>query len=262
MFGLFKTKNLLDEGTTQWLFDSFNWALDNFDAQLFQQQTPLVLANDQFFPDRADSADETANALLQRVLQYSAMQQWPCRARPANPQSEIAPTPHIQIKNALRGPHAEISVEGEGWIDIPYDPQALRQPDALIAALAQNLAVLLGRAIPTPPPGGEELRAPATDLLTIFLGFGLFITNNACNIQRGGCGGCRVPAVQLMGALTEEQMCYALAIFCHLKGIDNRELLPHLKKSLRKLFKQARKEILRRPLELARLTANSARLEG
>lgn len=255
MFALFKTKNILDEGTTQWLFDCFRWALENFDARLFQQQTQLILANDHFFPDKATSPDETANLLLQRMLEYSAMQQWPCRAHPVQSQADTPPAPHIHIENALRGPLAKISTEGNEWIEIPYDPNALRQPDALIAALAQNLAILLGRAIPVSPPGGEDLRGAATDLLAIFLGFGLFITNNAFNIKRG-CGGCgTTPSVQMMGELTEEQMCYALAIFCHLKGIDNQAVLPHLKKTLHKLFKRARKEIHRQPQELSRLDA-------
>lgn len=253
MLTLFKPKKLLDEGTTQWLFDCYAWALENFDGALFAQQTQLILPTDQFFPDQAASPDEAANQLLQRVLNYSAMQQWPCRAHPIANQNDIPATPRIHIEQALRGDQAKISVEGEGVIAVPYDPNALRQPDALIAALAQNLALLLSRAIATPPPGGEEYRGPATDLLAIFLGFGLFMTNNAFNIQRG-CSSCSGPSVQMMGELTEEQMCYALAIFCQFKKIENNKVLPHLKKSLRKLFKQARKEIQQSPQELNLLT--------
>jgi len=252
MLTLFKSKKLLDDGTTQWLFDSFAWALENFDAHLFRQHTQLILPTDQFFPDQASVPDETANNLLQRLLSYSAMQNWPCRALPIANQSEIPPTPHIHIEQALRGSQAIISVNG-GVIAVPYDINSLRKPEVLIAALAQSLALLLSRAIPTAPPGGEEFRGPATDLLAIFLGFGLFMTNNAFNIQRG-CSSCSGPSVQMMGELTEEQMCYALAIFCQLKAIDNSEVLPHLKKTLHKLFKQARKEMQRSPNELIHLT--------
>ncbi len=257
MLSLFKAKKILDDGEREWLIDSFLWALQNFDSELFQHHTQLILANDQFFPDQPADPNEMAQQILQRIQEYSAMQQWPCVAQPIHCESDLKPAPHIHIENALRGSEANISVENDDAIYIPYEPNALRQPDALIAAMAQNLAVLLSRAIPVPPPGGEEFRGPATDLLAIFLGFGLFMTNNAFNIQRG-CSSCSGPSVKMMGELTEEQMCYALAIFCQLKSIDNSHVLPHLKKNLRKLFKQARSEIQSKPRDFARLSSNNS----
>jgi hypothetical protein len=49
--------------------------------------------------------------------------------------------------------------------------------------------------------------------------------------------------VQTLGYLTEDQFVYALAIFCVLKNIENEEVEPHLKKTLRPFFKMAVKEI-------------------
>ena len=183
MFGLFKSKKVLDEGASEWLFDGFAWALDSLGSEFLFQQATLVLPNDQFFPDKADDPDQMANQILKRMLQYSGMQQWPCVAVPVSCQSGNPAAPQIQTHQALLGSDANITVENAEVIEIPYDPNALRQPDALIAALSQNLATLLCRAIPTPPPGGDEFRGAATDLLAIMLGFGLFMTNNAFNIN-------------------------------------------------------------------------------
>ena len=48
---------------------------------------------------------------------------------------------------------------------------------------------------------------------------------------------------------------YALALFCHLKEIPPRALLPHLKKSLRGFFKRAMKDISGRGEALGQLRA-------
>ena len=50
MFGLFKNKPLFDESETKWLFDSFAWSLENFDANYFYNHTVLVQPTNQFFP--------------------------------------------------------------------------------------------------------------------------------------------------------------------------------------------------------------------
>lgn len=261
MLGLFKSPKVLDEGASEWLFDGFAWALGSLGHEFLYQNSVLVLPNNQFFPDHSNDPDQMANQILQRLLQYSGMQQWPCVAVPVSCQADQPSAPQIRIEQTLLGNEAQIVIENGDAIEIPYDPAMLRQPDALIAALSQNLAALLCRAIPISPPGGEEFRGAATDLVAIMLGFGLFMSNNAFNIRRG-CSSCAPPSVQMMGELTEEQMCYALAIFCELKQVDSRETLPLLKKSLRSVFKRARKEVRGLPDELSRLAAPSPQLES
>jgi hypothetical protein len=49
--------------------------------------------------------------------------------------------------------------------------------------------------------------------------------------------------VQALGYLTEEEFAYALAIFCVLKNIPGGEIEPHLKKTLRPVYRKAVKEI-------------------
>ena len=74
------------------------------------------------------------------------------------------------------------------------------------------------------------------------MGFGLFLANSALTVCRGGCSGCGT-SVQTLGYLTEDEFVYALAIFCVLKDIQNTEVEPHLKKTLRPFFRMAVKEI-------------------
>ncbi len=42
-FSLFQNKPVLDETTVEWLFDTYAWALHHFDAQVFRDESVLVL---------------------------------------------------------------------------------------------------------------------------------------------------------------------------------------------------------------------------
>lgn len=253
MFSLFRQKPLLDEGTTEWLWESYAWALRNFDRDLFYSQTQLVTPTKAHFFDQADDGHVLAGLILERIKDYMALQKWPTQLIPVTEETQALPAPAIAISGAVRGAGALIQIDNTQGAPIYYDPILLRQPDLLITIMAQNLANPLAQLIPEPPPGGDENRGHATDLLAIFMGFGLFLTNNAFNYHIGSCGSCKPKGVQLLGELTEGQMAYALALFCVLKEVPNSEVLPHLKSTLRPFFKLALKEIKGKTEELAQL---------
>ena len=79
------------------------------------------------------------------------------------------------------------------------------------------------------------------------MGFGIMFANSAVVPRAGGCGGCgggQSPVRQVI--LSEEEAAYALAIFCHLKGIETKQAVKHLKKHLRGFFKSAAKDCKQR----------------
>ena len=255
MFSLFRRKPLLDEGSTEWIWESFAWALRNFDRDLFYSHTVLVTPSKAHFPDQADDGATLAQLILDRIKGYMGLERWPTRLVPVREESDIPPSPHIAITGPARGTGAMIQIDQGQSLPICYDPGLLRQPNLLIGMMAQSLASPLAQLCPESPPGGDETRGHATDLLAIFMGFGLFLTNNAFNYNVGGCGSCNCgpKGVQLMGELTEGQMAYALALFAILKGIPASEVLPHLKSTVRPFFKLALKEIKGMKGELAQL---------
>lgn len=257
MLSLFRKKPLLDEGTTEWLWESYAWALRNFDRDLFHSHTVLVTPTKAHFPDSADDGAALARLILERIKEYMGLQRWPTQLIAISEEMTALPPPRIAITGPARGEQAMVEIEQGQRLPIAYDPILLRQPDLLIAMMAQSLASPLAQLCPEPPPGGDENRGHATDLLAIFMGFGLFLTNNAFNYHVGGCGNtsCKPKGVQLLGELTEGQMAYALALFCVLKGIPNSEVLPHLKSTVRGFFKLAVKEVSRKKGPLAQLRA-------
>ena len=253
MFSLFSRKPLLDEDATRWLFEAYAWALKNFGSDLFYEDTILVTASDRHFPDKADNVEEMIATVFGRVKTYAQMQNWPYQLEMFNPGIVPATTPEVFIQNAVRGPDCRIILTNDApAITLFYDPNLVKKPEMLIAALSHELAACLSRATQEAPPGGEELKGHIADFLSIFMGFGLFLANNAFSVCRGSCGGCGM-SVQTSGYLTEDEMTYALAIFCALKNIQNPDIFPHLKKTLHPFFKKALKEIKNNATELNRL---------
>lgn len=253
MFSLFNNKALLDASSSQWLFDAFAWSLDNFDAKLFYKDTLLVLPTNQLFPGRVDSVHGMASLIFDRVKGYAGVSHWPTRIADQSSCSLLNP-PQVKVKGALRGPDgiADESGADEQRLLIPYNPQQINNPEGMIATFAHTLAHYMGQMAKTPPPGGVEYWPHVTELLAVYLGFGLMFANSAFTF-RGGCGSCYNPAANRDAYLSEQEATYALAIFAVLKDISNSTVTGHLKSHLRGFYKKAVKEINQRTDDLSRL---------
>ena len=121
---------------------------------------------------------------------------------------------------------------------------------------AHVLAHYLGSMSKEPPPGGVENWPHITEVVAVFMGFGLMMANSAHTVSIRSCGSCAGPAVERGNALSQYDITYALAIFSCLKGIPTREVLVNLKKTLRPFYKKAAKEVMRKSEELDRVRGN------
>jgi len=243
MFGLFERKPPIEPESIQWLLDHFAWSLENFDAELFFRDTRLVIPSNRFFPGRADSVHGMANLIFDQVKAYAGVSHWPTRI--IDPDTCPLIQQHaVEIHGALRGPSdvAPPAVAEADRLQIPYNPQQVSNPEGLIASFAHNLAHHLGQMAQTPPPGGPDHWPEITELLAIYLGFGLMFANSAFT-HRGGCGSCYNPAAIRNAALSESEATYALAIFGVLQELPTREVTRHLKKHLRPLYRNAVKDL-------------------
>jgi hypothetical protein len=255
MFGLLDKKPPLDESSSQWLFETFGWALNNFNAELFYSDTQLVLPNNEFFPGRADSHHGMAGLIFDRVKDYAAVSHWPTLIADQNT-CPLIEAPRVQIKGALRGPEgiADETVDDAHRLLIPYNPQQVSNPEGMIASFAHILAHYMGQMAKEPPPGGAEYWPHATEVLAVYLGFGLMFSNSAFTF-RGGCGSCYNPHATRDAYLSEVEATYALALFAVLKGIPNSAVTGHLKKHLRGIYKKSVRDISGRVQDLERLRA-------
>ena len=253
---LFAPKPVLDEGTTEWVFAAYAWALESFGSDIFFQHTPLILPNDQFFPDRIEEGDDVAETLFSRVREYAGMADWPCRLVAQEKDANPAVAPAVLIQGAPSGPAGTFRVGGKhNDVQITYNPSQLRQPEALIATFAHELSHYLAHSAEKEPPGGRDFEEYATDLLAVFLGFGVFLANSAFTFQQYTGVDSQGWSAQRQGYLSEVQLTYALAIFAALKEIDRGSIEPHLDRNLRKVLKNSLKELAGRTEDMDRLLA-------
>ena len=251
---LFKPTQLLDEVSINWMFDAFAWALRNFDSDVFLNETILVTPSNEHFPGTESSAEGMAKLIFERVKVYAGMQHWPYRLVDANTVQEITPV-QIKIDGPIRGEAGLVptSIDGSQKLIIPYHQDQFKDPEVVIANFAHNLAHYLGTTAGEAPPGGEENWPHVTELLAVFMGFGLMMANSANTTKIRSCSSCSGPAIERENYLSQYDITYALAIFCCLKGIPTGGVVKDLKSSLRPFFKRAIKDILGRKSQLSLL---------
>lgn len=259
MLGLFKSRPLLDEETAHWMFDVYGWALHNFDAGVFYDETILVTPSNTHFPGRENSAQGMAELIFEKVKEYAGLGHWPCRLVNEEALTTIEP-PRVVIEGALRGSKGIVptSVDESNKLLITYHPFQLNDPEVLIASYAHMLAHYLGTMAQEPPPGDETLWPAVTEVLAVFLGFGVIMANSANTARIRSCGSCCGPAVERTNYLSQDDTTYALAIFCALKKIPAKAVTPYLKKTLHPYFKKAMKEIENQKTRLELITPQAA----
>jgi hypothetical protein len=240
---LFKSAPVVDTGTRDWIFDSYAWAIENFELTVFKNDSQLILPTNQFYPGSVSSIHQMAQFVFEHTLKYAGMSAWPIRL--VEPHQLTGTTlPLLKVSENLRGESVNITVENEQvqMIDISYNPAQVNQPQDLVSSFAQVLATILVLQSKTLPPGGKEFVPQAIDLVACFMGFGVIFANTAYQFK-GGCGSCNNRSANRQASLPEQETVYALAVFCVLKSISAKTVLPHLKAHLKGNFKKAVKEI-------------------
>jgi hypothetical protein len=257
VFSLFEKKPLLEEQSIQWMFDVFDWSLQNFGAEFFYQHTVLVLPNNDFFPGRVDSVQGMAELIFSQVSRYAGIAHWPTSVVDQN-SCALPNASDIKIIGEMRevGERRDVTTPEPDRLFIPYNPQQISNPEGMIATFAHIIAHYIGQMAKQPAPGGEDLWPHATEMTAIFLGFGLMFANSAYTF-RGGCGSCYNPHANRDAYLTEQQSTYALAIFSVLKGIPDATVSKQLKSHLRGFYKKAVKDVQQHSDELSRLKRHS-----
>jgi hypothetical protein len=237
--GLLDRRPLLDEAYAGWLFDVYAWALRNFDPVMFRDETVLVTPSNRHFPGRADSPEQMARLIFDHVVAYAGMGHWPLALLPPD-SCVLEPPAEVRVVGGARGSRA-VADAASARLTLSYDPGYLNNPEAMIAVFAHGLAHYLGTSATEPPPGGTENWPQVTELLAVFLGFGLMFANTALVLPRGGC--CGGPVVRRQAYVSQHDITYALAIFAALKRLPQKAVLAHLKKSLHGHFRRASREV-------------------
>ncbi|MEP1421717.1 MAG: hypothetical protein ABJK59_08100 [Erythrobacter sp.] len=206
--GLFGPSPPIDREEFEWLLACFAWidrtlgAKDRADGFVPE----LVLPTD---PDLLKAS--TAPQLFEVVKRKAGLEHWECRLEKGEARREPVDIGLVggftQSSNVL----GTFSLEGNTPV-VCYDPALLRNPDALIATFAHELAHLLIHTLGM-PPGGETLEEHATDCMAVYLGFGVFLANDARNFSQFSEAGMHGWSSEASGYLSENALVTALVLF-------------------------------------------------
>ncbi|SQD76914.1 hypothetical protein [Moritella yayanosii] len=256
MLKIFRSKPLIDDASCEWMFDTFEWALTHFDPQEFFQRSQLIQPTNNFFPGNIDSRHGMAETIFDHVVKYAGLSHWPLQLQA--PQSFSSQPPallHLSvIKRNSSAPNTLPALIVSQPLAITYNPQQASKPGDLASSYAHHLAQHIVAQSQQLPPGGAEYFNASTEIVAIFMGFGIMMANSAYTF-RGGCGSCYNAQANRQASLSEDNVVFALALFCRLKGISTSDATRNLKGYLRRDFKQALKQIEREPVRLQQLLA-------
>ncbi len=206
--GLFGPSPPIDRDEFEWLLACFAWidrtlgkrdGVDGFAPQLVLPDDPGL------------KSASTASDLFVAVKRAAGLESWECRLEKGAAQRERVDTGLATGLFSQSSALGTFSVEGNTPV-IRYDPALLRQPDALVATFAHELAHLVIHSLGM-PPGGEALEEHATDCMAVYLGFGIFLANSARNFGQFNDGAMQGWESKTSGYLSENALVTAIAMF-------------------------------------------------
>jgi hypothetical protein len=239
MWPFFRVKPIVSETSAQWLETCFAWAIEHFDGQVFRRNTALVQPTNSFFPGRVDSEAAMAAQVLTAVIRHSGLQHWPWQLQTLTDQWHYTPE-QAGLPVVPRGSADAPLPSLPSAIALPvvYHPLQCVKPGDLAGSFASLVGQHLLLQSRLQPPGGEAFFGMASEVVAVFLGFGVLLANSAYSF-RGSCAKCYVPAANRAGELSESEVVYALALFIFAKNIPLATACQHLKPHLKRQLKSA-----------------------
>jgi len=244
-------KQLISNESAEQIDDCAYWAIATFGAKPFWQHTELVLPNEQYFPEKVNGIEPMAQYVLGRVTELSGVAGWPWELRDARlPASEAPPILDLPVAQRFEtGAATDVAAASEARLPVPFVIDQARQPQDLVATLANTCAQHMLWQSQQTPPGGPAYFEQAAEILAHFCGFGLMLTNTAYT-YRGACGRSYNPRANRRASLSESESIYALAMFCQLKKVPTGRVFQYLKPHLKSSYKVALKQVGNQEKEL------------
>jgi len=215
----------------------------------------VVLPNDKFFPDPFDRTPSAVEKLFQRVCTYMNVD-------PRRIELEIFPDENEELRAVLpywrgqgggcAGVYHHYLTEGEELAEdnrkmlIALRSTLIKDPLTLVATIAHELGhvILIGGGLMDPETPDHE---PMTDLLTVYLGFGVFNASSAMRFKQFQEAGKQGWSMQRLGYLREEIFGYALARFAAERGERKPDWAAHLSTNVRAFFKRSQAWLAKHP---------------
>ncbi len=220
-------------------------------------EATVVLPSAEYFPDPYDASPAAAEKLFCRVCRFMEIDR-------SGIELEIFPDETEELREILpswSGSRAKSAAgfyvqpmkeAGEARTDkeipmvVTLKSTLLKDPLSLVATAAHELGhvILLGGGLLDRETPDHE---PMTDLLTVYLGMGIFTANSAARFKQ-----CQVErqagwSMRKLGYLPEEIYGYALALFASERREDRPKWAKHLSTNVRAYFIRSRAWLKKKP---------------
>jgi len=238
MFGLRSRLPVSDE-ERQWVDRAFA-RLSALLGESRMLEAEVILPIPKHFPDPYDATEDTVGRLFLRICEYMGVDR-------GRIDLEVFPDSTTHLREILPFWQAKSTgcaglytrTSDHSRMVVAVKGSQLNDPLALVATLAHELGhvILLGGELVNRSAPDME---PFTDLLTVFLGLGLFTANTAARFEQHGGGGRQGWSIQRLGYLSEEMYGYALARFGRERGEDRPEWEKYLSTNVKSFYKCSR----------------------
>jgi hypothetical protein len=239
-------KSTLDADDEAWQLATWRWLLDNLGGMERLRALPSKFPRRADFPPSGLTGHEHVVFVFKHICGLLGVEPGAFELRP----QDEAIDPHVGhlaiVKNAPQDPAGTYRADGNRHL-ITYSPALSRDMERLITVLIHELCHPLLFAIPTEPPGGSDNEEFATDLATVFMGFGIFGGNQSFQFSqyRDEASGTQGWSTRRSGYLTQNEWGFGLAVRALLTGEDASQIEKHasdglainVRKNLRYLMK-------------------------
>lgn len=239
MFGLAPKLPVTDEERL-WVDEGFR-RLNRMLGSSRLQNAKVILPTDEYFPDPWDASEAALNALFLRVCDYMGVSPGKVELAIIPDTSELLealPAYSMRGGNDPAGLH--YGGDGEERPLVAVRNSLLKDPLSVVATLAHELGhvILLD--------GGHLKRdaedmEPLTDLVTVYLGLGVFTANASRNFRKFQDDRREGWSMSRLGYLPETVFGYALARFAKERGENQPAWAEYLSTNLNTWFRKSAK---------------------
>jgi hypothetical protein len=245
MFGL-SPKLPVTEDDRLWVDEGFK-RLEKLLGRRRMLEAQVVLPTAEDFPDPYDKTPEAAEKLLRRICAYMKVDRQSIDFEVFGDETEELQKILPHWRDSHRGHAAGLYTHDAGGdvedrahsgMMVSIRSTQLEDPLALVATIAHELGhvILLGGQLIEPKTPDHE---PLTDLLTVFLGLGIFTANSAARFKQFQDERRQGWSMNRLGYLPEQVFGYALARFAFERGEEKSDWTKHLSTNVRAYFNRS-----------------------
>lgn len=220
MLSFFKPTCPVDSATKAWIERRFEWLTQEFGIQrLVEHKT--MLPTQEFLPLNYDCTEDGIADLMKRVADHMHVDH---STLDLNFYEDKAIGVDGTMSPASAGLYTEIDGRYQIWLEV----NCLDDPGGVIATLAHEIGhvILLGQKRIAPEAEDHE---ELTDLLSVFLGLGVFAANSSLHETNIHGSGYSAWSVGNRGYLSMHAIGYALSLYTLARGQTHPEWLKHLR---------------------------------